>query len=40
VYAELDEVADELRRIGIWADGLEGTIDDLFEEYIHLSRIT
>ena len=28
----IDEVADEFRRIGIWADGLEGTIDYLFEE--------
>jgi len=39
VYAELDEVADVLRRLGTWADGLEGTIDSLFEEYAHLSRI-
>lgn len=39
VYTELDEVADVLRRLGTWADGLEGTIDSLFEEYAHLSRI-
>ncbi len=37
-YTELEEVADELRRLGIWADGLEGTIDSLFEEYVHLSQ--
>ncbi|MDK2988843.1 MAG: hypothetical protein PWR16_372 [Methanoculleus sp.] len=31
-YTELDRVADELRLLAIWADGLEGTIDSCFEE--------
>lgn len=30
----LDEAANEFRLLSIWGDGLEGTIDYLFEEYI------